>query len=176
LADWRITDNYRHTENKPRMVGAGGIARNAALRILAPSSQDILAAVGSKVEAKIRAELKFLFSADADPLKSYAPTGPFGISVMAMIGPAGQEGHESFEFMLCTPEWFASSMRQEPAIGRHYLFVREYSYAQLEKFVQDYCSGCGEEKTWRAVAEKLGRLGKWEFEDYAPYSEPPVIW
>ena len=49
---------------------------------------------------KIRAELKFLFSPDADPLESFVPSGPFGILVMAMIGPAGQEGHESFDFML----------------------------------------------------------------------------
>jgi len=124
---------------------------------------------------KIPAELKSLFSPDADPLKSFMPSGPFGILVMAMIGPAGQEGHESFDFMLCTPEWFSSHMPKEIAMGRHYLFVRDYSYARLENFVRDYCSGCGEETTWRAIAEKLGRLGKWEFEDYVPYSEPPIL-
>jgi len=104
------------------------------------------------------------------------PSGPFGILVMAMIGPAGQEGHESFDFMLCTPEWFSSDMREETKMGRHYLFVRDFDYARLEKFVRDYCSACGEATTWQALAEKLGRLGKWEFEDYVPYSEPPILW
>ena len=124
---------------------------------------------------KVRAELKSLFSPDADPLKSFVPSGPFGILVMAMIGPAGQDGHESFDFMVCTPEWFSSQMREEIKIGRHYLFVRDFNYASLENFVQDYCSRC-EGESWRAVAEKIGRLGKWEFEDYVPYREPPIMW
>lgn len=125
---------------------------------------------------KIRAELKSMFSPDADPLDDFAPSGPFGILVMAMIGPAGQEGHESFDFMVCTPEWFSSSMREEIKIGLHHLFVREFSYARLDRFVRDYCKSCGEEATWHALAKKIGRLGKWEFEDYVPYTEPPIMW
>ena len=125
---------------------------------------------------KIRAELKLLFSPDTDPLKNFAPSGPFGILVTAMIGPAGQAGHESFDFMLCTPEWFSSNMRDEIAMGRHHLFVREFSYPELEKYVRDYCSSCGEEPAWGALAGKLARLGKWEFEDYVPYTQPPIMW
>ena len=94
---------------------------------------------------KIRAELKSLFSPDADPLKSFMPSGPFGILVMAMIGPAGQEGHESFGLMLGLSLIQVVFMPTEIAMGRHYLFVRDYSYARLENFVRDYCSGCGEE-------------------------------
>jgi hypothetical protein len=77
--------------------------------------------------------------------------------------------------VLCTPEWFSSNMRDEIATGRHHLFVRDFSYPELEKFVQDYCSSCGEEATWGALAEKLARLGKWEFEDYVPHVEPPIM-
>jgi immunity protein 8 of polymorphic toxin system len=121
----------------------------------------------------MRAELKSLFSTDADPLEDFAPTGPFGIPVMAMIGPAGQEGHESFEFMLCTPDWFSSNLGEDFKMGRHYLFVRGFDYAQLENFVREYCASCGEAQTWGALAEKLARLGKWEFEDYAPRRQPP---
>ena len=124
----------------------------------------------------MRAELKSLFSPDADPLKDFLPTGPFGILVMAMIGPAGQPGHESFDFMLCTPEWFSSNLREDFKMGRHYLFVRDFDYAQLEKFVQKYCASCGEAATWSALAEKLARLGKWEFEDYKQYKAPPPAW
>jgi Immunity protein 8 len=124
----------------------------------------------------MRAELKSLFSPDADPLKDFAPTGPFGILVMAMIGPTGQQGHESFDFMLCTPEWFASNICQDFKMGRHHLFVRGFDYTQLEGFVRDYCESCGEASTWRALAEKLARLGKWEFEDYVPYRPPPPAW
>ncbi len=116
----------------------------------------------------MRAELKFLFCSDADPLEDFAPTEPFGIPVTAMIGPAGEEGHESFEFMLCTPEWFAANFRDDVLIGRHYLFVRAFDYAQLESFVRAYCASCGEATSWIPLAEKLARLGKWEFEDYVP--------
>ena len=76
----------------------------------------------------MRAELKSLFSPDADPLEDFAPTGPFGILVMALIGPAGQQGHESFDFVLCTPEWFSSDLREDLKMGRHYLFVRDFNY------------------------------------------------
>jgi len=114
----------------------------------------------------MRAELKFLSSPDADPLQNFAPIGPFGISVMAMIGPHAGEGYESFEFMLCTPEWFASNMRSDIEMGRHYLFVRDFNYSRLEQYVRDYCRKCGEATNWPALAEKLGRLGMWEFEDY----------
>jgi hypothetical protein len=124
----------------------------------------------------MRAELKSLFSPDADPLKDFAPTGPFGILVMAMIGPAGQQGHESFDFTLCTPEWFASNTREDFKMGRHYLFVQEFDYAALEGFVRKYCANCGETPTWNALAEKLARLGKWEFDDYVPYRAPPPAW
>jgi hypothetical protein len=126
--------------------------------------------------SKMRAELKFLYSPDADPLEDFVPTGPFGILITAMIGPAGEEGHESFDFMLCTPEWLSSNMREEFRIGRHYLFVQDFSYTKLEQFVRAYCASCGEEAKWRPLAEKLARLGKWEFEDYVPYREPPVLW
>jgi hypothetical protein len=124
----------------------------------------------------MRAELKSLFSPAADPLEDFAPTGPFGILVMAMIGPVGEQGHESFDFMLCTPEWFSSNFHEDFKMGRHYVFVRDFSYAQLEQFVREYCVRCGEATSWGALAEKLARLGKWEFEDYVPYRPPPPAW
>jgi hypothetical protein len=114
----------------------------------------------------MRAELKSLFSPDADPLEDFRPTGPFGILVMAMIGPAGERGEESFDFMLCTPEWFSANTSDEFTIGRHYLFVRGFDYTRLKEFVQARCRSCGEERNWALLAEKLSRLGKWEFEDY----------
>jgi immunity protein 8 of polymorphic toxin system len=118
---------------------------------------------------RIRAALRFLHSPDADPLRDFLPVGPFVILVQAIIGPADEPGEESFDIMVCTPEWFGSNMKDNVAIGRHHLFVKEFSYTRLEKFVRDYCTQC-DGNSWRDVAEKLSRLGHWEFEDYVPYS------
>ena len=90
-----------------------------------------------------------------------------------MIGPADGPGEESFDFMLCTSEWFGSNMKDDIAIGRHHLFVKEFSYARLEKFVRDYCTRC-DGNSWQEVAEKLGRLGHWEFDGYVPHSPPSL--
>jgi len=73
---------------------------------------------------KVRPQLKSLFSPDADPIDQFMPDGPFGILIMAMIGPADSLGEESFDFMLCTPDWFASHMKSDIVEGRHYLFSR----------------------------------------------------
>jgi hypothetical protein len=121
----------------------------------------------------IQAELKFLYSSDFDPLQDFRPRGPFGLSILAIVGPLGDRGQESFNFILCTPEWFAEEhlpMMADIRMGRHFLFVREHNYPKLEKFVRDYCASC-EGKTWTEVAEKLARLGLWEFEDYKPFPD-----
>jgi hypothetical protein len=115
----------------------------------------------------MRAELKRLHSPDADPLQSYQPADPrcFGIFVQAMIGPAGGDGEESFDFMLCTPLWLASRT-QAITLGEHHVIVLEYDYVALEAFVRAFCTNC-EGETWDDVARRVSSLGRWEFADYA---------
>nr|WP_165935776.1 MULTISPECIES: immunity 8 family protein [unclassified Bradyrhizobium] len=115
----------------------------------------------------VTAKLRFLHSPDADPLEAFAPNGPFGVLVMAIVGPADGPGQESFDFMLCTPDWFSSKIQDDITIGRHHVFVKQYDYPRLQAFVEAYCAECSG-ASWREVAEKLGRLGKWEFEDFSP--------
>jgi hypothetical protein len=119
----------------------------------------------------VRAELKSLHSPEADPLQDFRPSGPFGILVQAIVGPHGEKGQESFDFMLCSPEWFVADKlpsANSVVAARHYIFMREYDYSTLEKFVRDYCASC-EGTTWREAAERVGRLGRWEFEDYGSF-------
>jgi len=116
-------------------------------------------------QTNIHAQLKRLHSPEAHSLEEFRPNGPFGILVQAIVGTVGTVGEESFDFMLCTPEWFDSNMSGQIALGRHYLFVREFDFEKLTKFVSDYCFSCTG-SSWQSVAEKVGRLGKWEFEDY----------
>lgn len=118
---------------------------------------------------EIRAELKGLHSPDAPHLDQFEPEGPFGILVQAMVGPSGQPGKESFDMVVCTTDWFAANMLEEVVPGRHYLFVKEFDYRRLWNYLEEYCKSCSG-SSWREAADKVGRIGKWEFEDYREFS------
>ena len=123
----------------------------------------------------MKAEIKKLFSLDVDDLTQYIPDDPerFGLSLRLIAGPYSEPGEESFDLVVCTPRWIAENLGEEGTlIGRHHLIVDHYDYVQLRKFVEKYVNQCTG-NTWHEVAEKLGRLGKWEFEDYRPYVASP---
>jgi len=122
----------------------------------------------------VRASLRYWYSPDiADLSESSSPDDPecFGFLLQPVFGPSDAPGEESFDLVVCTPRWFAQELRKCGGVlsGRHYLFVEQYDVAQLKKYILKYADQCSG-RTWREVAEKLGRLGKWEFEDYKPSS------
>lgn len=116
----------------------------------------------------MQAELKRLHSPDIGDLKAYSPEEPdnFGFLLQAMIGPEGQDGEESFDIVVCTPEWLK---RNHPAtkvvLGRHHLIVFRYDYRSLASYIAAFAGRCTGE-SWQEVACQLGRLGRWEFDDY----------
>ena len=119
------------------------------------------------------AELKRLHSPDVHDLRSFVPetSDNFGLLLQAMIGPKGTEGEEAFDIQVCTPKWLMD--HHEPTdvvLGRHYLIVFGYDYDRLLKVISSYCNECSGQ-TWREIATQLGRLGKWEFEDYRPVTQ-----
>ncbi len=109
----------------------------------------------------IQAELKKLHSPDVADLERFQPDGPFGFLLQAMVGPKGTAGEESFDILVCTPEWFSADMRDDIVSGRHFLFMKRYDYRTLKRFIEDYCASCQGE-SWQEVARKLSRLGHWE--------------
>ena len=116
----------------------------------------------------MNAELKRVHSPDIDDLENYRPKDPrkFAFLLQAMIGPEGKEGEESFDIEVCTPKWLEETYGLEDVvIGRHHLIIREYNYERIIHAIKDYLQLCSGEN-WSEVAEKVGRLGKWEFEDY----------
>ncbi|OLU22201.1 hypothetical protein BVH03_25295 [Pseudomonas sp. PA15(2017)] len=116
----------------------------------------------------MNAELKRLHSPDIYDLENYKPESPtsFNFLLQAMIGPAGEDGEESFDIDVCTPKWIEENCEQDVVlIGRHYLIVREYNYKKIDEFIRKFLLSCvGED--WNEVANKVARLGFWEFEDY----------
>ncbi|HAC88551.1 MAG: hypothetical protein CMG91_06435 [Marinobacter sp.] len=116
----------------------------------------------------MNAEIKRLHSPDIHDLELYQPEVPekFGFLLQVMVGPEGVDGEESFDIEVCTPKWLEETYgMNEVVIGRHHLIVREYNYQKIADTIQDFLRECTGE-SWIEVAEKVSRLGKWEFEDY----------
>ena len=119
----------------------------------------------------MKVAIRYLHSPDIYDLTTYVPfdRDNVGFLLQVMAGPETDEGCESFDVQVCTPKWLLNHCsKEEVIIGRHYLIMGEYDYSRLLARISAYCSRI-EGSTWEELAEKLGRLGKWEFEDYEPY-------
>ena len=116
----------------------------------------------------MRAALKHLQSPDIVDLATYSPEEPKKICFLLqmMVGPAAQEGAESFDVTVCTPQWLAEHCPTDAIlVGRHHLLVMEYDFARIHNSLRQRIEACVGEN-WEEVARQVGRLGKWEFEDY----------
>ena len=123
---------------------------------------------------RMKAEIKAIYSLDIDDLQRYiAPKEDnFSFHLRVIAGPQFEPGEESFDLTVCTPKWLLENHgKDDVIIGRHYLIVMEYSFDRIVKAIRDFCDRCVG-NTWTEVAEKLGRLGYWEFEDYRPNITP----
>lgn len=81
-------------------------------------------------------------------------------------GPLGGPGEETFQATVCTPVGLSALVERDGVVaGRHFLFVERIVTAQVEDFVRDRLRRMDGE-SWPELAEKIGRLGLWEFEDY----------
>ena len=121
----------------------------------------------------MKAHLKGIYSTDIPDLSKYVPENndEFGFPLRLMVGPNTEDGFESFDIMLCTPQWLADQNGQhEVIIGRHYLIVFEYNYERIINRINKFLLQCTGD-TWQEVAEKVARLGRWEFEDYVDSTE-----
>jgi hypothetical protein len=119
---------------------------------------------GSGMHAKI----KGICGIDGGDLTIYRPSESdrFAVVLRLLVGPSSGEGEESFDVSVCTPSWLdAECERTGFVLGRHYLIVRSYDFEfirrTLIKSVERYRGA-----TWQEVADKVSRIGYWEFEDY----------
>lgn len=119
----------------------------------------------------MKAKLKNIFSLDVDqPLDKFWPedTQNFGLSMRLMIGAENSDGSESFDIVVCTPDWIKTQFESKKYMwGHHMLIVNEYDFLLIKKEIERYISNCTGDN-WPTIAQKLSRMGAWEFEGYQP--------
>lgn len=115
----------------------------------------------------MRAELKQL---DLEPDPAALPAGPESFSFIArmLVGPPDGPGEESFDVVVCSPQWLAARCQEAGLYdARHHLVVNveQFDKRQLRTWLESRITSVRAD-TWREIGERLGRLGRWEFEDY----------
>ncbi|SRR5258706_13558131 len=118
----------------------------------------------------MRAEVKEILCLDVASL-DFADFCPddlenFACKLQLLVGPHHHDVRESFDLMLCTPKWLIENHAPDDVVvGRHMLIVFEFGYERIVSYLRAYVARCTG-NSWQQVAEKVGRLGRWEFEDY----------
>lgn len=93
------------------------------------------------------------------------------IHVLLHVGPIDGPGDELFAVCVCTIDALTKLLdRDGMVIGRHYLFVPRINTGRIEAFLHDRMRRLDGDN-WRDLAEKIARIGYWEFEDYTAYRE-----
>ncbi|MEU7767186.1 Imm8 family immunity protein [Nocardia sp. NPDC049190] len=119
----------------------------------------------------MKAELKGIYSPDTDLADSSAELPTDTLLVQLMIGPENAPGEESFDVLVCTPEWnVRTSDSRRPETNEHTLVLDRIDIALVRRYVNDFLRDL-ERPTWQELATEISRVGKWEFQDYRRYSE-----
>jgi hypothetical protein len=94
------------------------------------------------------------------------PTEVRATSLVFIARPLGGQGGETFHLTVCTPDGLTDLLaRDGVVIGRHFLFVPVLDTDRVEAVIRDRLRRLDGD-SWKALAEKIGRIGYWEFEDY----------
>ena len=108
-------------------------------------------------------------SSDID-IATYVSADPLDDAVWLrfMVGASDSLGEESFDVLVCTATWLARTARESgPQIGRHHLIVDRMDVTGAIDFLRGRIEAL-EGPEWSILAERIGRIGAWEFEDYRP--------
>lgn len=91
------------------------------------------------------------------------------VSLVFHAGPVGGPGDETFHVSVCTPTALTALLARDGiVVGRHLLLVERIDRSRVEAFLADRLRRVDGD-SWEVLAEKIGRIGYWEFEDYTPY-------
>lgn len=120
--------------------------------------------------SELQAKLKKIYSPDIPSLEEYIPddSKDFGFLLTMCVGLEDDEVYEVFYVTVGTPIWYFKDKAEfEIIFGRHIIFVQEWNYHRLYNRLKQYVNSC-KGASWGEVAEKVGRIAQWEFEDYQP--------
>jgi hypothetical protein len=90
----------------------------------------------------------------------------FGLWLTVLVGPDNEEGGHLYQILVCTPDWITKKYHHTEAVwGRHMLIVFRYDSGHIRREIERYVEGCIG-KDFGEIAQKVARIGAWEFEDY----------
>lgn len=118
----------------------------------------------------MKAEVKRFHSPDVFDLSKFKPVDEknFGFLLQVMIGIEGEEGEESFDIYVCTPQRLERQYgKSDVVFGEHLLIVQEYDFPRIQRRILEYVDKI-EGETWDEIGALIDRIGKWEFRDYRP--------
>ena len=116
--------------------------------------------------ASMRAEIKAYERTDNEDLSSYEPEDKqvFGFTLMFSIGIKGQVGADYFEVDVASPGYL-EHLIPRPFFLRHTILAMDYNILEVVALMTRYVDEL-EEDSWEALASKISRVARWEFEDY----------
>jgi hypothetical protein len=116
----------------------------------------------------MRAQVKRFNSPDIFDLYHHTPEEPdcFEFLLEVMVGPENQPGAESIDIVVSTPKWLLKERGEDAVIfGFNRLIVFEYDFEKIAATIKRFCERCTG-STWAEVANKVKRMGYYEFDDY----------
>lgn len=111
-----------------------------------------------------------------------APRGAdlFGVSVQILIGSDDDDHADSFDLIVCSPDWFAgkakdsewdglasaglTGMSDNVGTGAGFWFMPRWDQSEFEAAVQLVVDKSNPGPDWPTVAARIGRLIPWEFD------------
>lgn len=114
----------------------------------------------------MKAAIKGYSRTDNEDLSSYEPGDQqvFGFTLLFSIGVKGQEGADYFEVEVASPGYL-EHLTPQPFFLRHTLVATDYNLPAAVALVTKYVEGL-EAETWEQLARQIGRVARWEYEDY----------
>ncbi|WP_414553465.1 Imm8 family immunity protein [Anabaena sp. CCY 0017] len=113
-----------------------------------------------------QAELQMLISPDMLDMEQGEPENPYNFSILvqALIGIASEEGADTFNIIVCTPDWLKNRIPAEGyIIGRAHLIVARYDYGVIKKAIESWCEKA-KGKDWNEIVNILAKYSQWEYE------------